>query len=147
MSVSKKSLKNIVDSMINYLNTGLTIILILLAFPGFSPLLLIAFLFGCWIAYKENNKKNVNIDCSLMIEKIFQKITPKTWSKTCDSFLDIIETFSDEANRWERQNLKYVAYIVVAWDLLGFFYYFLKSLISNAITKLAEGIATRRVSS
>ena len=75
------------------------------------------------------------------------KIAPKTWAKTRDAYLDTIDTIPDEINRWEKRNLKYVAYLVIAWDLLGFFRYFLKTLISNAIAKLAEGIATRRVSS
>lgn len=76
----------------------------------------------------------------IFIENYLQKIAPETWNKTCDAFLDTIEAFPDEINRWEKQNLKYVAYLVLAWDLLGFFRYFMATAISTAI-------ATRRVSS
>lgn len=68
-----------------------------------------------------------------LIQNCLCRIAPKTWNKTCDSFLDTVEAFPNEKNRWEQRNLKFVAYLVVACDLFGFFRYFTKTLISNAI--------------
>ncbi len=75
-----------------------------------------------------------------IIGSLIKSICLETWNKINDCYLDTIEAFPDELQRWEERNLKYVAYLVLAWDLAGFFVYFSKKLISNAI-------ATRRVSS
>ena len=77
---------------------------------------------------------------TITLQNSLSQIAPETWNKTCDSFLDTVEAFPSEKDRWRQRNLKFVAYLVVAWDLLGFFRYFTKTLISNAI-------ATKKVSS
>ena len=76
---------------------------------------------------------------SILLEDFLQSIAPKTWSKTRDSFLDTIEAFPDEVDKWEQRNLKFVAYLTTAIDLAGFCFYFTKTAISTAI-------AARRVS-
>lgn len=91
--------------------------------------------------YKQKQVFNIEI------ENLLQKIYLESWNKTSESYFDIIETIPDELEKWKKHNLKYVAYLVVAWDFLGFIRYFITTAISNAITKLAEGIATRKVSS
>ena len=85
------------------------------------------------------NSDSLNSNFSVIYNNC-QGILNRTWNKTNDCYLDTIEAFPEELQRWEERNLKYVAYLVLAWDLLGFFVYFSKKLISNAI-------ATRRVSS
>jgi len=75
-----------------------------------------------------------------IVEHSLQNISLKTWQKTSDCFFDTIETFPDELSKWKERNLKFVAYLILATELAGFFYYFTKTAISNAI-------ATRRISS
>ena len=91
------------------------------------------------IAIPPNNITNLDSNpsflelFSVLLEDLLQSVAPKTWSKTRDSFLDTIEAFPDEVNRWERRNLKYVAYLTTAIDLAGFGFYFTKTAISKAI--------------
>lgn len=71
---------------------------------------------------------------SILLEDFLESIAPKTWSKTRDSFLDTIETFPDEVDRWEQRNLKFVAYLITAVDLAGFCFYFTRTAIFTAIS-------------
>ena len=86
------------------------------------------------------NKPLSFIPSSAKAVRYFWEIGLETWSQTSECYLDTIEAFPDEIKRWEERNLKYIAYLVIAWDLLGYCRYFLKTMISNAI-------ATKRVSS
>ncbi len=151
--IEAKKLSIIQTNAILFMSSLIVVIALIFEIPGmtFWELLtrvgLLGLLVGCGIlgigvkfTEMKINYSQKTSDHNSTFVYLIKKISPEAWNKTSESFHDTIDTIPDEIIIWEKRNLKYVAYLVIAWDLLGFFRYFLKTIIKNAI-------ATRRVSS
>ena len=88
------------------------------------------------IRSKKAVKKNSGVIDSLafFIETHLKKLTPVTWNRTRESFLDAVDVFEEEIENTPKSDPKYyIACFYLTKDLLGYVGYFVTTLVSKAI--------------
>ena len=81
-------------------------------------------------------KKDFGVVDSLasFIETHLKKLTPATWNRTRESFLDAVDAFKEEIENLNKNDIRYyTTCFYLAKDLTGYVGYFVKTLVSKAI--------------